>query len=106
MSLCRELGQAGRLGWCAGCGGMLEGLVASKVSLVAVRAWAVAGGAGSGRDLGGLGGFGSAAARRIDAGADLGLVFLLVYRLLVYRLVFLGLLRSPLFTPRRALAVS
>eukprot|EP00873_Tetraselmis_striata_P035392 jgi/Tetstr1/455656/TSEL_042467.t1 len=48
MSLCRELGQAGRLGWCAGCGGMLEGLVASKVSLVAVVAWAAAGGAGSG----------------------------------------------------------
>eukprot|EP00873_Tetraselmis_striata_P035090 jgi/Tetstr1/455354/TSEL_042189.t1 len=48
MSLCRELGQAGRLGWCAGCGGMLEGLVASKVSLVAVEAWAAAGGAGSG----------------------------------------------------------
>eukprot|EP00873_Tetraselmis_striata_P024053 jgi/Tetstr1/444317/TSEL_032208.t1 len=36
MSLCLELGQAGRLGRCAGCGGMLEGLVASKASVVAL----------------------------------------------------------------------
>eukprot|EP00873_Tetraselmis_striata_P020668 jgi/Tetstr1/440932/TSEL_029201.t1 len=35
MSLCPEMGQAGRLGWCAGCGRMLEGLVASEASLVA-----------------------------------------------------------------------
>eukprot|EP00873_Tetraselmis_striata_P041127 jgi/Tetstr1/461391/TSEL_006503.t1 len=99
MSLCRELGQAGRLGWCAGCGVMLAGLVASEASLVTVDPRRTVAGRqiaeyhGDLRGTVGIKGkidwgLAGLAARDAEAAADS------------------SLLRSLFFTPRRALAVS